>query len=32
VALGYPADGASAATWGGRKPLEEITHSNRYGE
>jgi nitroreductase len=30
VALGYPAEDAAAATWGGRKPLDELVHSNRY--
>jgi nitroreductase len=31
VALGYPAEDAAPATWGGRKPLDELVHSNRYG-
>ncbi len=32
VALGYPADGAGPKHWGGRKPLEDLVHANRYGE
>lgn len=32
VALGYPADDAAPVNWGGRRPLDELTHSNRYGE
>jgi nitroreductase len=31
VALGYPAEDAAPATWGGRRPLDELVHSNRYG-
>lgn len=31
VSLGYPAEDADPATWGGRKPLDELVHSNRYG-
>jgi len=31
VALGYPADDALPMSWGGRKPLDELTHANRYG-
>lgn len=30
VALGYPADGAGAANFGGRKPLGELVHWERY--
>jgi nitroreductase len=32
VTLGYPAPDAVPGSWGGRKPLDELTHSNRYGE
>ncbi len=32
VALGYPADDAAAVNWGGRKPLDDLIHANRYGE
>jgi len=32
VALGYPAADAAPNQWGGRKPLDELTHLNRYGE
>ena len=32
VALGYPADDAAAVNWGGRKPLDDLIHTNRYGE
>ncbi len=31
VALGYPAADARPARWGGRKPLREIVHRDRYG-
>ncbi len=31
VALGYPAPDARPARWGGRKPLSEIAHRDRYG-
>lgn len=31
VTLGYPADGARAARFGGRKPLDELVHRERYG-
>lgn len=32
VAIGHPAPGAAPARFGGRKPLDELTHRNRYGE
>ena len=32
VALGYPTDDAAAVNWGGRKPLDDLVHINRYGE
>ena len=32
VTLGYPAPEAAPGSRGGRKPLNELTHSNRYGE
>lgn len=32
VALGYPTDDAAAMNWGGRKPLDDLVHLNRYGE
>ena len=32
VALGYPADQIKPSRFGGRKPLDELTHSNRYEE
>ncbi|HHC08406.1 MAG TPA: nitroreductase [Actinobacteria bacterium] len=31
VALGYPAEDAAPARWGGRKPLVELVHHDRYG-
>ncbi len=31
VALGYPAPSASAAKFGGRKPMEELVHRNSFG-
>jgi len=31
VTLGYPAPGAGPAKMGGRKPLDELTHRDRYG-
>jgi nitroreductase len=31
VTLGYPAPGAGPRRFGGRKPLEEMTHRDRYG-
>jgi nitroreductase len=31
VAVGYPAIGASPRRFGGRKPLDELVHRNRYG-
>lgn len=30
VTLGYPADGSSPADFGGRKPLRELVHWDRY--
>jgi nitroreductase len=30
VAVGYPASGAGPARMGGRKPIEELVHRNRY--
>lgn len=30
VALGYPTDGATAKNFGGRKPLSELVHWERY--
>ena len=32
VALGYPAEQITPSGFGGRKPLSELTHVNRYGE
>jgi nitroreductase len=32
VAIGYPAEDAAPARFGGRKPLEDITHHDRYGD
>ncbi len=32
VALGYPAESAKPRRFGGRKPLEQMTHRTRYGE
>lgn len=32
VTLGYPTETARPARFGGRKPIEELTHHNRYGE
>ena len=31
VALGYPSEEASPASWGGRKPAEDLVHRERYG-
>lgn len=31
IALGYPADGAGPARFGGRKPLGDIVHRDAYG-
>lgn len=31
VALGYPAEEASPARWGGRKPADDLVHRERYG-
>lgn len=31
VTLGYPAEGAAARRFGGRRPLGEMTHRDRYG-
>lgn len=31
VAVGHPATGAEPGRMGGRKPLETLTHENRYG-
>ncbi len=31
IALGYPASGASPRTYGGRRPLDELVHRERYG-
>jgi nitroreductase len=30
IAIGYPAEGAGATKMGGRKPIEELVHRNRY--
>ncbi len=30
VTLGYPASGAEAARFGGRKPMSELLHHDRY--
>lgn len=30
IALGYPAEGAAPAKFGGRKPLDELVHWDRY--
>jgi nitroreductase len=32
VALGYPAPDAAPRNYGGRKPLDVLTHANRYGQ
>jgi len=32
IALGYPDDDASPKRFGGRKPLDEVSHRNRHGE
>lgn len=32
VAVGHPAPEAGPARFGGRKPLDSLTHRNRYGE
>jgi len=32
IALGYPADDAEPARFGGRKPMDEIAYRNRHGE
>ncbi len=32
VALGYPADTIAPSRYGGRKPLDELVHHNRYGD
>ncbi len=32
VAIGYPAPGSGATKMGGRKPVAELVHRNRYGE
>jgi len=32
VTLGYPVDRRRPSTFQGRKPLDELTHSNRYGD
>ncbi len=32
VALGYPGDDSASSRFGGRKPLDELVHANRYGE
>jgi nitroreductase len=31
IAIGYPASGAGPSRFGGRKPLDELVHSNQYG-
>lgn len=31
VAVGYPSDSAAPKNFGGRKPVEELLHHNRYG-
>lgn len=31
IALGYPAPSAGPARFGGRKPMNELVHRNRYG-
>lgn len=31
VTLGYPAEGAGPRRFGGRKPVDEMTHRDRYG-
>ncbi len=31
IAIGYPALGSAAARMGGRKPVAELVHRNRYG-
>lgn len=30
VALGYPSEDSAPAHWGGRRPLEDIVHRDRY--
>ena len=32
IALGYPADDAAPARFGGRKPMDEVAYRNRHGE
>ena len=32
IAVGYPAPTAAPGKMGGRKPVEELVHRNRYGE
>lgn len=32
IALGYPAPSAEPARFGGRKPLEDLAHRDRYGD
>jgi nitroreductase len=32
VALGYPAEQIKPSRYGGRKPLDQVTHHNRYGD
>lgn len=31
IAVGYPAESAAPKNFGGRKPVEELLHRNRYG-
>jgi len=30
ITLGYPTEGNGAARWGGRKPLDDLVHHDRY--
>ncbi len=32
IAVGYPADDAEPARFGGRKPMDEVAYRNRHGE
>ncbi len=32
IALGYPAEDAAPARFGGRKPMDEVAYRNRHGE
>ena len=31
IAVGYPSESAAPRSFGGRKPVEELLHRNRYG-